>query len=48
MFPSFIPAIPMMRILRQYAYCNKMPFDMRWENIVRVWIHYNKNIQKLN
>lgn len=43
-----IPAIPMVNILRQYAYANKMPWDGRWETIIRIFNHYSLTAQYLN
>jgi len=48
-FPKSIPAIPMVRILRQYATAHRLPFDMRrWEEIVRCYHHYSEHAKKLN
>lgn len=44
-----VPAIPMIAILEQYAYANKLPFiKTNWESIKRTLDHYNKVAQKLN
>jgi hypothetical protein len=40
-----IPVIPMVRILRQYASANNLPFRMtRWEEIIRCFNHYQIHI----
>jgi len=46
--PDNIPAIPMVSILRRYAYENKLPWDGRWETIVRVFNHYSLTAKYLN
>lgn len=44
-----LPTIPMVGILQQYAYANKLPFDIHnWESIVRTFNHYNLTAQILN
>jgi hypothetical protein len=43
-----IPAIPMVSILRRYAYENKLPWDGRWETIMRVFNHYSLTAKYLN
>ena len=45
---THIPAIPMIAILRQFAYANKMPFDMRWETITRLYDCYAVTAKFLN
>lgn len=43
-----VPAIPMIAILKQFAYSNKIPFDTRWETITRLYTLYVKTAQYLN
>ena len=45
---SKIPAIPMIVLLRQFAKEKDMPFDMRWENIQRLFIIYSNINSQLN
>lgn len=48
-FGKGIPALAMLKVLRQYAAAKKLPFNFRnWESIVQVHIHYNKYIAPLN
>lgn len=44
-----LPVIPMVNILQQYAYANKLPFDRKnWNSIVYTFLHYNKTATILN
>lgn len=43
-----IPAIPMTLILSQYAKAHNMPWDGRWETIMRVFNHYCLTAKALN
>lgn len=47
-FGKGIPVIPMMRTLRQFAKARKLPFDSRWETIIRLYKLYNKSAEVLN
>jgi len=46
--PKHIPAIPMVSILKQYAAAHNLPFDTRWETIVRTYQHYSQTAKYLN
>lgn len=40
-----IPLIPMIKVLRQYAAANSLPFDgRRWESIKRTFNHYQIHV----
>ena len=44
-----VPMQPMLRILMQYAYSNKLPLDIRrFESVIRVFSHYERSAAVLN
>lgn len=47
--PHHIPAIPMLRILRQYCDHHDLPFRLnRPEEIIRAFEHYSITVKLLN
>lgn len=44
-----VPALPMIRILQQYAYANKIPLRTnRPDELILLFEHYCNNCKKLN